>query len=111
MAPIVPVLPVIGTDQSKQVKRSSWILLRVSLWHSSVCIRAKPKGQSATMVFLHGDARLCRACVMQGNKGRGIYTRFMYALLCKVFEPGDIQRVYIHCHKANVVAYKAHYIS
>lgn len=46
MVPIVPALPVIGTDQSKQVKCSSWILLRVCLWHSSVCIRAKPKGQS-----------------------------------------------------------------
>lgn len=59
-------------------------------------------------VFLQGDARLYRAGVMPGSRGRGIYTRFMHALLCKVFEPGDIQRVYIDCHKANIAAYKAH---
>lgn len=56
-------------------------------------------------VFLQGDARLYRVGVMPVNRGRGIYTCFMYALLCKVFEPGDIQRVYIDCHKANIVAY------
>lgn len=59
-------------------------------------------------VFLLDDARLYRAGVMPGYRGQGIYTHFIRALLYKVFKLGNIQRVYIDCHKSNIAAYKAH---